>query len=230
LYQKVIPYSLNYAHILVAVSEHTKQECIKRNVHTQIEVIPNGISHMPSKINKPHNTTKQLFSIGRLIPRKGIAEFVDTVGPYLLGKYQYTIAGGGEELSRIQEIIQKHKLQDTVLLVGKITDEEKYTYLSNADAFLMPNIEIEGDMEGFGITLIEASSYGVPVVARNIEGIKDAVKEGETGYLVNRSHPDDYLQAIEKARRLDREQVCKTTATYYLWENIIKQYSNKIFI
>lgn len=230
LYQKIIPYSLNHAHILVAVSEHTKQECIKRNVYTQIAVIPNGIAHMPSKVNKPHNTIKQLFSIGRLIPRKGIAEFVDTVGPYLSGKYQYTIAGAGEELSRIQEIIQKHQLQDTILLVGKITDEEKYIYLSNADIFLMPNIEIEGDMEGFGITLIEASSYGVPVVARNIEGIKDAVKEGETGYLVHSSHPDDYLQAIEKALGLDRENICKTTEKYYLWESIIKQYSNRIFI
>lgn len=230
IYQKIVPYSLGYFNSLVAVSQHTKQECIKRNVHSQIEVIPNGIQEMPATIKKPNNTIKQLFSIGRLVPRKGIAEFVDSVGPQLPPHYQYIIAGDGVEKERINHIIDKHQLQNTIRLVGKVSDEEKYEYLSKSDVFLMPNVSIPGDMEGFGITLIEASSYGVPVVARNIEGIKDAVIEGKTGYLVDSSHPDDYLQAIKKALSLDRESVQKTTKHHYLWENIIKQYSNKIFV
>jgi glycosyltransferase involved in cell wall biosynthesis len=231
LYQKIIPYSLRYFDSIVAVSSHTKQECEKRGINIPIEVIPNGIQDIPADtVHKSHNTIKQLFSIGRLIPRKGIAEFVDTVGPKLPSNYQYIIAGDGVERSRIQTIIDKHQLQNTIQLVGKITDKEKYDYLSKADVFIMPNVSIPGDMEGFGITLIEASSYGVPAVARNIEGIKDAVKDGETGYLVNSSNADDYLQAIEKALVLDREQVNQTTQQYYHWDNIVTQYNNKIFI
>jgi glycosyltransferase involved in cell wall biosynthesis len=66
-----------------------------------------------------------------------------------------------------------------------------------ADVFVMPNIRVDGDQEGFGIVLLEAGAYNLPVVASNLEGIKDAVLDGKTGRLVPERDADSYLEAIQ---------------------------------
>jgi glycosyltransferase involved in cell wall biosynthesis len=50
-------------------------------------------------------------------------------------------------------------------LLGKVSDLDKKILYNTADVFVMPNIKVEGDIEGFGIVAIEASSVGLPVIA-----------------------------------------------------------------
>jgi glycosyltransferase involved in cell wall biosynthesis len=71
-----------------------------------------------------------------------------------------------------------------VHLLGRISDEEREQLLHGSDLFVQPNIEVPGDMEGFGLVTIEAALRGLPVVAADLEGIKDAVVDGETGWLL----------------------------------------------
>ena len=58
----------------------------------------------------------------------------------------------------------------------------------------MPNIKVQGDMEGFGIVAIEATSIGLPVIASSIEGIKDAIVDNETGALVESENVNNFLK------------------------------------
>jgi phosphatidyl-myo-inositol dimannoside synthase len=63
------------------------------------------------------------------------------------------------------------------------------TCYAAADLFVMPNIPVEGDMEGFGIVLLEANRAGVPAVASDLEGIRDVIEPGENGYRVPHGNP-----------------------------------------
>jgi glycosyltransferase involved in cell wall biosynthesis len=147
--------------------------------------------------------------------------------PKLNPQYLYVIAGDGPEKNNIQKIITQKKLQKRVFLLGKI-DSETLKFLYNlADIFVMPNIKVKGDMEGFGIVALEAASYGLPVIASNIEGIKDAVLEGTTGFLIEEKNSFKFVEAIKKIN-LNREKIIKAVQNKFSWTIIAKQYQ-KIF-
>ena len=69
-------------------------------------------------------------------------------------------------------------------MLGYVTDETRDILFNTCDVFVQPNIKVAGDMEGFGISVIEAASCEIPVIASNIEGLKDAIKDGQNGFLV----------------------------------------------
>ena len=87
----------------------------------------------------------------------------------------------------------------------------------------MPNIRVDGDMEGFGITLIEAAVHGLPSVASDIEGIRDAVLDGETGYLVEEGDADAFAECIRSCQ-LQREQITERALEAFSWEQVVVKY------
>jgi glycosyltransferase involved in cell wall biosynthesis len=98
-----------------------------------------------------------------------------------------------------------------------------------ADIFVMPNIRVEGDVEGFGIVAIEAAIQGLPVVASNIEGINDAIIEGHNGFLVESGNAqafEDKIRDILDNVNLNElsEQVSEYTKQNYSWEHVSDLY------
>jgi glycosyltransferase involved in cell wall biosynthesis len=83
-----------------------------------------------------------------------------------------------------------------VCLLGYISDEEKNCLYRISDLFVMPNISVDGDQEGFGIVALEAGSYGIPTIATDIEGIRDAILDGKTGRLMKERETQAFLDAI----------------------------------
>ena len=77
----------------------------------------------------------------------------------------------------------------------------------------MPNISVPGDVEGFGIVAIEAAACGTPVVASDIQGIRDAVIDGETGFLLEERNVAAFVGAIRKGAAFDREMIKKRLST-----------------
>jgi phosphatidylinositol alpha-1,6-mannosyltransferase len=69
--------------------------------------------------------------------------------------------------------------------------------MRGVDLFVQPNIQVSGDMEGFGLTTIEAAMRGTPVVAADIEGIKDAVVAGRTGILIESAKPQLWRDGLK---------------------------------
>jgi glycosyltransferase involved in cell wall biosynthesis len=101
-----------------------------------------------------------------------------------------------------------------------------------ADIFVMPNIPVDNDLEGFGIVALESCASGKPVIASKVDGIPDAIKNGENGILIQHS---DYLYFSEKILELlenhgayrEISQKCKQyVAEHYSWEKIASQYWN----
>jgi phosphatidylinositol alpha-1,6-mannosyltransferase len=77
-----------------------------------------------------------------------------------------------------EELIQQLSKQKNAFHLGKVPNEDLIQMLSLADLFVMPNLSISGDVEGFGLVALEASIRGTYVLASGIQGITDAVIDG----------------------------------------------------
>ena len=128
--------------------------------------------------------TAVLLTLGRLVRRKGVAWFVAQVLPHAERDVVHLVAGAGPAEERIRRVARSRGLQDRVRLLGRVSREDRELLLRGADLFVQPNIHVYGDMEGFGLVNVEAAVRDLPVLAADIEGIPDAVVDGETGWLV----------------------------------------------
>jgi glycosyltransferase involved in cell wall biosynthesis len=179
LYKLVVPRCVNKLDRVICISNATKDACIVRGIKAEkITVIPDGIADefyidtdknilrkaLSDKIKIDLSGRKILLSVGRLVERKGIHWFVENLMPQLKeSRCIYLIAGNGMYADKIRETIDKTGLKDIVFMLGAV-DNETLKYLYNAaDVFIMPNIPVEGDMEGFGVVALEAASCGLPV-------------------------------------------------------------------
>jgi phosphatidylinositol alpha-1,6-mannosyltransferase len=99
---------------------------------------------------------------------------------------------------------------------------------------VQPNIKVDGDMEGFGISVIEAGACRLPVLASNIEGLKDAIKEGQNGFLVESGNANAFAEKINELfsqgnpRDLFGEKVRSFVVENYSWEHIAQKYLREI--
>jgi glycosyltransferase involved in cell wall biosynthesis len=91
----------------------------------------------------------------------------------------------------------------------------------------MPNISIPGDVEGFGIAALEAGACGLPVIAANIQGIRDAVIDGVTGYLVGEQDVEGFLSRIQ-GLDLNRRRVRSEVAGRFSWNKIGLAYAEML--
>ncbi len=99
-----------------------------------------------------------------------------------------------------------------------------------SDIFVMPNIRLPQNpenMEGFGIVVIEAGAAGVPVLAAELDGIRDAVIDDKSGYLVESSSSEAWKNKIEeliKHQPLSEETIKKTIQEHFSWQSVAEQY------
>ena len=168
---------------------------------------------------------KVLATVGRLIKRKGIAWFVDHVMPELDASYLYIIAGHGPEFELIHCRVKARGLHNQVVMLGRVSEKARRLIYNAADIFVMPNITVERDVEGFGIVIIEAGSCGLPVVASKIQGLKDAVIEGKTGYLVEEGDAAGFAGMIRNMN-LKKETVRTCVNATFDWSAIYQRYQN----
>ena len=102
----------------------------------------------------------------------------------------YLIVGDGQDRSRLEAKARSLRMQDRVIFAGRISEAEKADHYRLADAYVMPS---QG--EGFGIVYLEALACGVPVVASNADGSREAVRNGELGELVDPRNPEEIKAA-----------------------------------
>ena len=172
-----------------------------------------------------------IVTVGRLVKRKGVEWFVGNVMPLLKNeKVKYLIIGDGEDRDRIKETIKKHGLSDKVKMLGRVENDELNAVYTNADAFIMPNIHVDGDMEGFGLVAVEASLAGLAVFASGIEGIRDAVIDGKNGWILESRNAEQYYRQI-KDLCANRDEYRRKAAGYsrytrenYSWSSICARY------
>lgn len=247
LYQFFLPRLLNKIDLMISISNQTKKEAEKRGIdRDKIVVITPGIfeEELPSLDEKKsfqplfditNNDFKGkllLLTVGRLVRRKGVYYFISEVLPELddSEKYAYLVCGGGPDYKAINDLIIEKKFEDKVFLTGKISGELLDLAYRRADIFIMPNIEVEGDMEGFGLVALEACLYKLPVVASNIEGIRNAIIDNKNGILVQPGDKNKLVSVIkglskdEDFRLRFGENAREFVFRNYGWDNVSDEY------
>ncbi len=164
-----------------------------------------------------------LFSIGRLIKRKGFDKVIEAMPEVLsiVPNLYYVLAGTGEDEKYIKE---KAKNIKNIIFLGKISEREKWTWLDLCDIFIMPARNRDGDFEGFGIVYLEAGLMSKPVIAGDSGGVRDAVLEEKTGILIN---PNDISQIANAIIRLAQDPKLQHELGRRGRERVIKQFNWK---
>ena len=129
----------------------------------------------------------EIITIGSLQPYKGQSYLIEACA-LLRDKgipFRCRIIGGGEEYSKLEQMINETHLAGIVELLGPQPQEEVAQLLPTAHCYVQPSIiTSSGKMEGIPVSLMEALACQLPVVATSISGIPELVRPNETGYLV----------------------------------------------
>jgi len=139
-----------------------------------------------------------LCSVGRQVKRKGHEWFIRTVMPQLGANVHLALGGKGPESDAIRQATVDTGMEARVHSLGLVAEEKLASLYSGGDLFIMPNIPIEGDMEGFGVVMLEAGLCGMPSIASRIEGIQDVITDGVNGYCVDALEVDGFADIINR--------------------------------
>tara|TARA_R110000868_G_scaffold1211_7_gene9442 strand:+ start:13572 stop:14621 length:1050 start_codon:yes stop_codon:yes gene_type:complete len=246
IYQKFVPKIFEALDGVISVSRATRDECIKRGMNPDKGIaLPNGFDmsdfkEVPSKIEAIEtiecafsislNGKKLLLTVGRQVKRKGHEWFIKEVLPKIKSDVIYLVIGEGPEYQKLLEVRSESKAKDQILLVGKQPDSILKQAYSAADIFVMPNIPVEGDMEGFGIVLLEANLAATPAVASDLEGIKDVVEDGSNGFKIPIYEAEEFAKKIDKILIEDIAELEKSSRNYveenFAWNKVAERYIN----
>lgn len=244
IYQKFVPKVFEALDGVISVSRATRDECIKRGMNPDKGVaLPNGFDmsdfkQVPDKaeakkyISKIFSVDlekkKVLLTVGRQVKRKGHEWFINEVLPKIESEVVYIAIGEGPEHQNLIELVSTSLHKESILLVGKQPDEVLKKAYSAADLFIMPNIPVPGDMEGFGIVLLEANLASTPAIASDLEGIKDVVVNGENGFKIPIYEADEFASRIDKTLGNEYSELSKSSRRFveenFAWNKVAEQY------
>lgn len=194
----ITPYTktiLKYLDALTAVSNSASQY-VKTLTDKPIKIIPNGINLDSYRNKKPNNNpggAKSILFIGRLERRKGVAYLIKAFAKLKEDSknVKLIIAGDGPELKRLRMLAKQLKVPD-VEFAGYVDDEQKHKLFSTCDVFCSPALF----GESFGIVLLEAMAYGVPIVAGNNPGYNDVLIDRGQLSLVNPKDTQEFSRRL----------------------------------
>ncbi len=246
LYKWLIPKCIQKMDKIICISRHTREECLRRGVKPErCGFIPNGVNGQEFMLDEPdlrlelarllgvELTGKRiLLSVGHLVKRKGFQWFIESVMPELAEDTIYVIIGGygnasaGNEKEAYNSLIHKLGLQQRVFLLGEVSLRTLKVAYNTADLLIMPNIKVNNDIEGFGIVILEGGSCGLPAIASDLEGIRDAVSQGQNGFLVPAGDAAGYIKQIEAYQPTGEfnRRVRDFTLKRFEWSKIARQY------
>jgi phosphatidylinositol alpha-1,6-mannosyltransferase len=169
-----------------------------------------------------------LLTVARLAAHKGIDTGLHILAALHreLPDVHYAIVGSGIKQSELERLASDLGVSDRVRFLTGVPDRDLPAIYCAADVYLGLSRPTELMVEGFGISLVEASASGLPVVAGADGGIPDAVRDGETGMLVDATGPGPGLVAVRRLlddvelRRRMGAAGRRAVETHYNWDRV----------
>ncbi len=198
-------------------------------------VIPTETEHrrLKDRFERAHGLRLEerpfLLNYGRQVRRKGVVEFIENGIPLMREDIRLFISGSGPMQYRIDTAIESLNLEDRVLTLGRLDDSTVAMLRREAQLFLMPNIHLRHDAEGFGIAPLECLYAGLPVVYFDVDALGESLRDG--GFPVS---PGDYPAFVEQIHRYvdlpaeDKNRVRTRVRAFvrreYSWEKATDRY------
>lgn len=167
---------------LIACSESTRDELLSLYPYTRLQVLHNGIEYDYFAAHRAKKSpTPLIAAFGRMKRYKRIDDIIRAFALVLkeLPQARLVIGGKGSDEERLKEIVKKMRLEKSVVFPGFADQEKMAEILSSAWLFA-----IASRKEGWAIVNLEANAAGTPVVGYDVEGVRNSVRNGETGFLV----------------------------------------------
>jgi phosphatidylinositol alpha-1,6-mannosyltransferase len=235
---------LSSAAVLVANSQWTRERCLTLLSELEIEpgdgqvqVVPLGADHVffhpgvdtaAARERYGLGEGRWLLSVARLSRHKGIDTALKALS-LLRDRYptlRYAVVGSGEELGSLEAEARQLGVGERVRFLTDVPDRDLPAIYNCAEVYLGVSRLMEQRVEGFGISIAEASACGIPVVAGRSGGIPEAVRDGETGLLVDAER----AEAVSDALRILLDDGAfrarlggagrRAVETYYPWDRV----------
>jgi len=255
IYQFVFVRWLRGADRVIANSRYTAALARQKGVgEPAIAVIPPGVDWQRFQVPETADTVKKarelanrkvILFVGRLAKRKGVKEFIEHSLVDIVKRMPdacFVIAGDNptESLAHhdnvageIRQAIARHDLAQQVRWLGAVSDAELVQLYAACDVLVLPVLELDYDVEGFGMVALEAAAAGKPVVATRVGGVPDAIEDGKSGILVAPGNYQGMTEAIVlllKDRGLaasmgetGRQRVMKE----FVWGSVVSRYESE---
>lgn len=237
----LIPILYRGARVIIANSHHTKQLLLDIGVRSdRIIVIHPGVDSTAfhsdqssrSAIRTRYNLKQSfiLLTVGRLQRRKG-QDMVIRALPNIkerIPNVAYMIVGSGED-TYLRDLAAALGVAERVVFVGPIRDDERAAYYSACDVFVMPNRQIDEDIEGFGMVFLEAAAAAKPVIGGVSGGTGEAIQNGTTGLRVDGENVEAISEAImDLASNTDRAIAMgangrKWVDSEFRWDSVVER-------
>ncbi|CAB4706445.1 MAG: glycosyltransferase [Actinobacteria bacterium] len=219
----------------VAVSESTRLEMVRQLGWTgPVGLLANGATMSVADTTTADKQPERLVVLGRLVPHKRVdlvLRAVAALRPEHPG-LRVDVVGKGPEQGRLEALVAELGLGDCVQVHGFVSEQRKDELLQAASLQVCAS-----DIEGWGQVVLEAAAYGVPTLARDVPGLRDSVRPGETGWLVPDAPGDldtvlarlsdqlrDALRHLhEPEEHTLTVKACQAWAAEFSWERMRRQ-------
>ena len=170
-----------------------------------------------------------LITVARLTPHKGIDTGIRCLAALAaeMPDLRYAVIGAGHDLVRLEALARDLAVGHRVHFLGQVGDADLPSLYNLGDVYLGPSRLGPNAVEGFGISIIEASACGLPVVVGNSGGTSEAVRDGETGVLVNAEDPGAFAATVrsllddhDQARRMGAAGR-RAVETFFNWDRVV---------
>ena len=180
--QKLIRnWSINSAKIIITPSDHLKGFVSELGFKKEILKINNGVEITEIQRKTLDKPEINLIIVSRLVIQKNIDLVINALKILNNVNLKLNIIGEGNEISKLEKVIDDFNLHNQVKLLGKIDNNEISKFLSNSDIFIQAS-----DYEGLPHSVLEAINYEVPILSTEAGGCKDLLNDGERGFIISR--------------------------------------------
>ena len=221
-------------HGRIAVSEVAKRS-ISRYFEGEYRIIPNGFDiHRFNPNNEKiewlvRDDSKKILFVGRIEPRKGLKYLILALNEVVkfISNIKLIVVGDGPFKILYEQYLNKN-IEDKVIFVGKVGYDELPKFYVSCDVFVSPATE----KESFGIVLLEAMASKIPVIASDIEGYKQIIKDEVNGFLFENENyknlADKIIMVLKNKNFVNKvvENAYKIVIEKYSWESVSKQVEN----
>jgi len=232
------------AAVLVAISRWTRDRCLATVAQlgmdpgrVTVRTVPLGTDPLqfrpgidPSEVRRRYGLEggRWMLTVARLAAHKGI----DTVLHALAllrdeaPELRYAVVGSGVMQRDLETLARELGVAGRVRFLTDVADRDLPALYNSAEIYVGMSRQVELMVEGFGISLVEASACGIPVIGSASGGIPDAVRDGETGVLVESGRPEAVRDAVRRLL-VDRELSLRLGAggrraveSFYNWDRV----------